>query len=125
MFNISRDGIIKLSRGDSCKLPLFINQGTAVAPIRYNLKEVTKENTVVYLSIMQPNQYFENGCVRKMFSKKSGNWNLNEYGDLIISIDPKDTLYLMPGKYFYEIKVDLNGNNQINTIIQKKEFWIQ
>ena len=125
MFNISRDGIIRLSRGDSCKLPLFINQGTAVAPIRYNLKELDKENTVVYLSVMQPNQYFENGCIRKKFSKKSGNWNLNEYGDLIISIDPKDTLYLMPGKYFYEIKVDLNGNNKINTLIQKKEFWIK
>lgn len=124
MFNLSRDGIIRLSRGDSCKMPLFINQGTALYPIRYNLNDVDKQDTVIYLSIMQPNQYFENGCVRKMFSKKSG-WTLTDAGDLIITIEPKDTQFLMPGKYFYEIKADLQGNNQVNTIIQKKEFWIQ
>ena len=124
MFNLSRDGIIRLSRGDSCKMPLFINQGTALQPIRYNLNDEDKQNTVIYLSIMQPNQYFENGCVRKMFSKKSG-WTLTDTGDLVIIIEPKDTQFLMPGKYFYEIKADLQGNNQVNTIIQKKEFWIQ
>ena len=105
-------------------MPLFINQGTALYPIRYNLNDVDKQDTVIYLSIMQPNQYFENGCVRKMFSKKSG-WTLTDAGDLIITIEPKDTQFLMPGKYFYEIKADLQGNNQVNTIIQKKEFWIQ
>ena len=124
MFNLSRDGIIRLSRGDSCKMPLFINQGTALYPIRYNLNDIDKQDTVIYLSIMQPNQYFENGCVRKMFSKKSG-WTLTDTGDLVIIIEPKDTQFLMPGKYFYEIKADLQGNNQVNTIIQKKEFWIQ
>lgn len=124
MFNLSRDGIIRLSRGDSCKMPLFINQGTALQPIRYNLNDEDKQDTVIYLSIMQPNQYFENGCVRKMFSKKSG-WTLTDTGDLVIIIEPKDTQFLMPGKYFYEIKADLQGNNQVNTIIQKKEFWIQ
>lgn len=124
MFNLSRNGIIRLSRGDSCKMPLFINQGTALQPIRYNLNDEDKQDTVIYLSIMQPNQYFENGCVRKMFSKKSG-WTLTDTGDLVIIIEPKDTQFLMPGKYFYEIKADLQGNNQVNTIIQKKEFWIQ
>ena len=124
MFNLSRDGIIRLSRGDSCKMPLFINQGTALQPIRYNLNDEDKQDTVIYLSIMQPNQYFENGCVRKIFSKKSG-WTLTDFGDLVIIIEPKDTQFLMPGKYFYEIKADLQGNNQVNTIIQKKEFWIQ
>lgn len=121
MFNISKDGIIRLSRGDSCKMPLFINAGTELNPLRYNLHE--HEATVIYLSIMQPNQYFENGCVRKIFSKLN-NWEINEFGDLIISIEPDDTMYLLPGKYFYEIKVDLEGTNQVNTIIQKKEFWI-
>lgn len=121
MFNISRDGIIKLSRGDSCKMPLFINKGTELQPIRFDLRE--HDNTIIYLSIMQPNQYFEQGCVRKVFSKQS-NWELNEKGDLIISLEPRDTQYLMPGKYFYEVKVDLNNTNQVNTIIQKTEFWV-
>lgn len=122
MFNISRDGIIRLTRGDSCKMPLFINKGTELKPIRYNLRE--NDKSVIYLSVMQPNQYFENGCIRKVFSKEN-NWELNDLGDLIISIEPIDTVYLLPGKYFYEIKIDLNGDNQVNTIIQKTEFWVQ
>lgn len=120
MFNISKDGIIRLSRGDSCKMPLFINKGNELEPIRYELSK--NPQTVVYLSIMQPNQYFENGCIRKMYTKD--NWQLNDFGDLIVSLEPKDTIYLVPGKYYYEIKVDLEGLNQVNTIIQKTEFWV-
>lgn len=123
MLRISNDGIITLSRGDNCSMPLFINMGTDLAPIRYDLHKNNK--TVIYFSLMQPNQYFENGCLRKMYSAKNNNWNINDNGDLVISFEPKDTMYLMPGKYFYEVKADLNGEGYINTIIQKTEFYIQ
>lgn len=121
MLRISDNGIITLSRGDNCEMPLFINAGTDLEPIRYDLNKNNK--TVIYFSLMQPNQYFENGCLRKMYSKE--NWNINDNGDLVISFIPRETQYLMPGKYFYEIKADLNGEGYINTIIQKTEFYIQ
>ena len=130
MLRISNDGIITLSRGDNCQMPLFINAGNDLEPVRYDLTK--NDRTVVYFSLMQPNQYFENGCLRKMYSKenslKNNNnnlWKINEYGDLVIYFEPRDTLHLMPGKYFYEIKADLNGDGIINTIIQKTEFYIQ
>ena len=115
MLRISNDGIITLSRGDNCEMPLFINMGTDLEPLRYDLRKDENKDTIIYFSLMQPNQYFENGCLRKMYSSK--NWNINEYGDLIVSFTPKDTMYLMPGKYFYEVKADLTNKGYINTII--------
>ena len=121
MLLISKDGIIQLSRGDSCEMPLFINKGTPLEPIRYELSE--NPNTVIYISVMEPNSYFENGFIRKIYNKD--NWLLNENGDLIVSFFPEETRYISPGKYFYEVKVDLEGKGIINTIIQKTEFWIK
>lgn len=37
MFSISKNGIIELSRGDNIEIPLFINKGTPLEPIRYDL----------------------------------------------------------------------------------------
>lgn len=111
-------------------MPLFINQGTELEPIRYDLNK--NSNAIIYFSLMQPNQYFENGCIRKMYSKEnsiknanSNLWNVNPQGDLIIVFEPKDTMYLMPGKYYYEVKADLTGQGYINTVIQRTEFYIQ
>ena len=66
MLKISDNKIIILSRGDNCSMPLFINAGTQLEPIRYDLRK--HPETVIYFSLMQPNQYFENGCLRKMYS---------------------------------------------------------
>ena len=130
MLRISNDGIITLSRGDNCEMPLFINAGTELEPLRYDLNKNNK--TIIYFSLMQPNQYFENGCLRRMYSAENSLKNknnkllhINANGDLVIYFEPKDTMYLMPGKYFYEIKADLTGDGYINTIIQKTEFYIQ
>ena len=99
-------------------MPLFINKGTLLEPIRYNLFE--NPNTQVYFGLMLPGQYFENAVVRKKYTKN----DVNEFGDVIIKFIPEDTLYLDPGKYFYEIKAILEDGS-INTIIQKTEFWLQ
>ena len=114
MLTISQDGIIALSRGDSCTIPLFINSGSAAVPVRFQLSE--NPDAVVYLSIMEPNHYFEQGFIKKLYNKN--NWVLNENGDLLVEFTPKDTMYVVPGKYFYEIKIDLTGQGtNINTII--------
>lgn len=121
MLTVSRDGIIQLSRGDSCDLPLFINAGTATEPIRFDMRE--HENTVVYVSVMEPNRYFEQGFVRKVYSKD--NWKINENGDLVVQFTPEDTRFVPPGKYYYEIKIDLEGKGVVNTVVQTTEFWIR
>ena len=30
---------------------------------------------------------------------------VNEYGDIMVKLNPQDTLNMLPGKYFYSIKL--------------------
>ena len=69
---------------------------------------------------MIPGQYFENAIIRKKYTKDDA----NEFGDVIIKFTPEDTIYLDPGKYFYEVKAILEDGS-VNTLIQKTEFWLQ
>ena len=39
MLKIDTNGVVKFSRGDDVKFPLFLNQGTRMDPIRYEFKE--------------------------------------------------------------------------------------
>lgn len=119
MFDLSPNGIIKLTRGDSFSTPLFINKGTELYPIRYKLQD----GEYVYFGLMQPNYCFEDAIVRKKYSQD----NENENGDIVVSFDSIDTVHLHPGKYYYEVKavlLDSNKKEIVNTIIPRKEFWI-
>lgn len=121
MFDVSQNNKIVVTRGDTFSVPLFINQGTELKPIRYVLKDQDK----IYLAIMRPNQPFECALVKKVYSKE----NINEYGDIVIEIEHDDTRCLEPGKYFYQIKAQLYNEEkdklEINTIVSKTEFWIE
>lgn len=120
MLGISNKGIIHLTRGDSMRAPLFINNGTDTAPIRYNLTP----DDIIYFAIMEPNQSFENAIVKKVFTIAD---EMTEHGDLWIKLNPADTEYLLPGKYFYTIKLKTNcadGTYSVRTIITEKEFWL-
>ena len=61
---------------------------------------------------MIPGQLFENAVIKKKYTKN----DVNKNGDIIISFTPEDTVYLDPGKYFYEIKAVLEDGS-VNTII--------
>ena len=99
MFDVSQNNLIAVTRGDSFSVPLFINKGTDVKPIRYTIGDKDE----IYLAIMEPNQIFEQALVKKVFTNK----DLNKYGDVYIDIDHEDTRCLLPGKYFYQIKARL------------------
>lgn len=118
MFSISKNGIIELSRGDNIEIPLFINKGTPLEPIRYDL--IKYPNTQIYFGLMFPGQQFENAVIKKKYTRD----NINDLGDIIIKIAPEDTIYLDPGKYFYEIKAVLE-DGMVNTLIQRTEFWLR
>ena len=118
MITISNNGFISITRGDSFSVPLFIDRGTRTKPVRYYIADHPKAS--VYLGIMEPNQPFETATVRKKFTCDS---KINEYGDLIIEIRPADTEYLLPGKYYYSVKAQLDENN-IETLIPRTEFVI-
>lgn len=115
MFDYSPQHIITVNRGDSFELPLFINAGTIFEPIRYELKDGDK----VLFAVKEPHQSFENAIVRKLFT----NNDLNDEGDVIIKFGTSDTENLLPGIYYYAVKLQFADMN-INTIITDKKFII-
>lgn len=124
MIDLSRNGIIEVNRGDSFELPLFINQGTDITPIRYNMKD---SNSEVYVGVMEPNQPFERAIIRKKYTKD----DVNENGDIVIKFSSNDTVCLLPGKYYYQIKIKLYNNYDnnkedynINTVVPMTQFII-
>ena len=124
MIDLSRNGIIEVNRGDSFELPLFINQGTDITPIRYNMKT---SNSEVYVGVMEPNQPFERAIIRKKYTKN----DVNENGDIVVKFSSNDTVCLLPGKYYYQVKIKLYNNYDnnkedcnINTIVPMTQFII-
>lgn len=123
MVTISNNGFISLTRGDSFSVPLFINMGTGMAPVRYSLLE--HPETEIYLGVMEPNQPFEKALIRKKYTHES---RINENGDLMIDFTGTDTEYLVPGKYFYQIKakfIDKETGINVDTIVSKKQFIVR
>lgn len=121
MFNISYNGIITVNRGDSFRMPLVLNIGTKFEPMRLTLDDYS----FVYFAVMEPNQPFENALIRKKFTKD----DLLENGDILIKFKPQDTQCVLPGKYYYQVKLQkVNPNNaddyEVHTVIDKTLFYI-
>ena len=121
MFDISSNGIVRVNRGDSFELPIILKAGNVMSPVLYTLEE----SDVLYLGIMEPNQPFEQAIVRKKFEYK----DLDEEGNIFIRFWPNDTICLLPGKYYYQVKlqsVDAStGRLDVETVIDKTLFYIQ
>lgn len=117
MINISHNGIVTIYRGDSFTLSLPLNIGTGANPEYYTLTEGDK----VYFAIMEPNQPFEVALVRKVFDMN------NQVGNnIVMNFEPKDTECIMPGTYYYQIKLAVEENEvtKIDTLMPKRKFII-
>ena len=108
MLSINRtNGIISLHRGDSDMFPLFINIGTSVEPVRFDLRK--NPGSEVYFGVCQPNERFEDAIIRKKYTG-ADLFNFNSNGDLMIEFITEDTEYLLAGTYFYEVKLRTVSN---------------
>jgi hypothetical protein len=96
---------ITINRGDTFERPLFLNKGTELKPIRYELKTDDR----VYLAITEPNQPFENAILKKVYGRENTNIN----GDVVIRLESEDTESLIPGQYYYTIKAEFVNNYKI------------
>lgn len=114
MFDISSNGIIRINRGDSFSLTVFINIGTCIEPIQYILQPGDK----VYFALMEPNQPFECALMRREFT----NADLDSNDDVVMTFNSEQTEYLMPGNYYYTIK--LVRGELVDTITPKTKFII-
>ena len=119
--NVSNN-MIELTRGDSARYPLFINQGSDICPFRYDLRDKDE----LYLGIMEPNQPFECALVKKKYTKETVKHD--QCGNILIKIEPEDTVALIPGKYYYQIKLRKYteyDDYDVITVIDRTEFWVQ
>lgn len=120
---ISKNNIIVTNRGDSFKFPVQLNIGTIVNPTFYDLMK----GDFVYLGVMEANQKFEDAIIKKKYGHDDYN---EEYQYLMIRFTPEDTECLVPGTYYYEIKLFRDGKNvtdghdAVDTILNRTQFII-
>lgn len=121
MFNLAYNGIITVTRGDTFVLPLTLNGGTNLDPYQYQLDK----NSFVYFAVMEPNQPFENALIKKKYTVE----DTDEYGDVLIRFRPQDTQCVLPGKYYYQVKLQrFNSDDpedyEVDTVVDKTLFYI-
>ena len=130
MFKISENKIITVSRGDSFSLDVFVNLGYGCCPVQY----IPKEGDKVYFGLMEPNQPFEFALIRKVFGENDVN---PDNGLVHMEFKPEDTEYLLPGLYYYSVKLatpiyedsedsdeEIEPRYEVSTVIAKTKFYI-
>ena len=121
MFDISNNGIVTVNRGDSFEFPITLNIGSSIDRTDY----VLGQTDVLYLGIMEPNQPFETALIRKKFTHA----DLDSDNNIIIRFWPEDTVCVLPGKYYYQVKLqtidEQTGRKDVETVIDKTLFYIQ
>lgn len=120
MFVLIEDNYLKMNRGDTYILPLVINEGTKLDFKQYQMRQLDK----IYVGIMEYGQSFEDAIIRKVITISS---QMDRYGHPLLILNPRDTEYLLTGKYFIEIKLvqsEFNEADTITTIMPLKEFFI-
>lgn len=121
MFNIAYNGIITVNRGDSFRLPMVLNYGTNLEPMNYQLSQ----NSIVYFAVMEPNQPFEDALIKKKYTLE----DVDADGNIVIKFRPQDTQCVLPGKYYYQVKLQrFNSNDpedyEVDTVVDKTLFYI-
>lgn len=116
----SNASIIRLPRGDSFEAPLFINDGDCLKPERH----IVEPDEKVYFGVREPNKYWEQSILKQIYTDES---EKTEDGDIIIKINPEETEYLIPGTYYYEVKLVKYENDKIKhvrTVVPLTLFYI-
>lgn len=97
MLDIDNNGNIKINAGDEFKVPLFIDAYTGI----FNMNRVVlKPGDLVMFNIMEANKPFHRFILSKTFTVE----DLNENKDINVVFNSEDTMNIVAGIYFYEIK---------------------
>lgn len=113
---ISNNNIITLHRGDT-----FSIQITASS---------VNENDKVYFGFMEPNQRWEDALMKKIVIVPARNDNTAADYTATFTFSSADTENILPGKYYYEIKlvrfdqIVATQIDSVETLQGKKIFYI-
>ena len=117
--SISRNQIITLNRGDTFSAPLCIECGDRLNPEHY----VLGDGDSVYFGVMEANQPFEFALIKKRYTSE----DLDEDGNVVISLESKDTQFLLPGTYYYQAKIEHKAEGEddvIATLMTKRKLFL-
>lgn len=122
ILTVSKNGIITLHRGDTFTIPISVNIGSGSHPEYYTLKG----NDTLYFAVLEPGQKWENAIIKKVLTAN------NVIGDSepLIHFYSEDTEHLVPGNYYYEVKLQRMAENcrdgfeHVDTIIPRTKFII-
>lgn len=122
------DNHITIVRGDYLEIALSINTGSDIYPELVDYRDVKYRESTIYFALMEPNQAFEDNILWKEY-KLTLDFvydpsNFTSDGELIIKLQPQDTIYLHPGPYYYTIKIKDAYDNRIYTIINNSSFKV-
>jgi len=119
--------IIKFNRGDSYEFNIRIPDKSDRTK-NYILHEDTD---VVYFAIMFPHQSFEHAFLIQGYTLEDQD---PATGEITIKLVPKDTRSIMPGVYYYTVKLQIGGTpgiindfdepDEVRTIIERTKFII-
>lgn len=115
--------IIKMTRGDTYEFNLTIDDEGSE-----NGKYILQGNDTVYFGLMEPNSAFEQSLVKKIYTEE----DCDRDGNIFITIEPEDTEHLLPGVYYYSVKLEVDHENgetyenihKVITVINKTKFII-
>ena len=114
MFTVNTDRTIKMNRADDVQFPLFLNNGTRYAPIRYEFEQ--NDGCEVYFYILPIHGSLEDFILKKTFNTQGyilteipGQETTIEYvdtvinknKDIVIVLNNEDTAFIEPGEYVY------------------------
>lgn len=120
MYVITKNKVITINRGDYASFMINLTIGKFPNEKVYPLKE----GDILFFGLMEPNQHFENAFLKKELHYDDYDV---EGGMLKLVLNPEDTIELVPGVYFYQIKLlreDSDGEVIVDTVIQKTRFNI-
>jgi hypothetical protein len=124
MAQISPNNIITINRGDTFGYTFHINLGTQMHPILHTLSEGEK----LYVGVSEANFPFENAIIKKVFTSADA----DSEGAIHIEFAAADTLNMLPGNYYYSIKLsqpipetsEMAASEKVTTLVPRTKFVI-
>lgn len=100
---------LHIHRGDTFSIDCIIYSGNNLNRELYNLNDGDE----IYFALLEPNQCWENAILKKNSID----------ADSKIKFDPKDTMCLIPGLYYYQVKLR-NKDGEVYTLCNRSKLYI-
>lgn len=114
---IQKNNVITLNRGDSLSLPIKLYTNNSFPR---EDKLILEDGDLIFFALMEPNQKFECSVIKKEYDQS----DFDSEGNLVLQLDPLDTMGLHSGVYYYELKLLKHSDDSITTLIPKTQFII-